>query len=359
MIKRMILKNFQIHRKLILDFDEKLNIIQGANDSGKSSIIRALFWTFYNSPSGDWMRRIDKKGKMKTCIVKIIFSDGVVIKRIKGEKINRYSINEQNFDNFGYDVPDEVKRAIGIFPFKTLKEEFNPHVSMQDEKGFLIHESSTTRASVLDTLTGVSSLRKGIKSFNSEQQELKRNLLDLNQEKKELDDSLSRLANIDSIALKIKELEDKDKIISELKNRKEGLSKIKDRIQKFRLLLKNKEKVFNLEKSIKDYLASIILHNEKKKKLTCLCDIKVKLERNRRKIIKIPSVKELGLLILSIKDIINQISTLQGYRDSLVQKREKIEESDTEIVSMKRKLEDLKIEIGVCPLCEGVGKWTQ
>jgi len=62
MIKKLILKNFQIHKKLVLEFDEKITVIKGSNDSGKSSIIRAIYWIFYNQPTGDWMCRIDNDG---------------------------------------------------------------------------------------------------------------------------------------------------------------------------------------------------------------------------------------------------------------------------------------------------------
>lgn len=359
MIRKITLKNFQIHRKLVLDFDEKLNIIQGANDSGKSSIIRALFWTFYNSPSGDWMRRIDKNGKMRTCIVKIVFSDGIVIKRIKGEKINRYSVNDQNFDNFGYDVPDEVKKAIGILPFKTLKEEFNPHVSMQDERGFLIHESSPTKASVLDTLTGVSALRKGIKSFNSEQQELKRKLSFLDQEKIGLEEGLSKLISIESISIEVEYLKQKDKNILGLRTKKDELIKIRNRIQNARESLKGKEKVHELEKSVKECVVLFSDVKEKNNRIVRLNNIALSLKRNRKKIVNIPTIKQSELLMSSIKDLNNLIATLQGFKDSIRQKKEKIKENVTELEKTRERLDSLKKEIGICPLCEGVGKWTQ
>jgi len=121
MIEKIWLKNFQIHKKLEIKFDKNFNIIVGANDSGKSSIIRAIHWVFYNSPSGDWMRMINKDGEMEKATVKILFKDGTIIKRIKGNGINKYEINGEEYENFGFQVPKPILEKLRIERFETNK----------------------------------------------------------------------------------------------------------------------------------------------------------------------------------------------------------------------------------------------
>ena len=52
MIKSVELKNFQSHNQSRLEFCDGVNIIVGASDSGKSAILRGLFWVLYNNPNG-------------------------------------------------------------------------------------------------------------------------------------------------------------------------------------------------------------------------------------------------------------------------------------------------------------------
>jgi len=166
-MKKLILKNFQIHKKLIIDFDEGFNVILGDNDRGKSSIIRALNWIFYNTPAGDWMRRYDGK-KYHTTTAKIIFKNGNIIKRIKGENENKYVVNGEEYENFGFDVPDPVKKILNIKKMKIGSVQILPHIAMQDDPLFLLYESSTVKASVINMLTGAEILQKAIKEFNKD-----------------------------------------------------------------------------------------------------------------------------------------------------------------------------------------------
>jgi exonuclease SbcC len=57
-IKKLSLRNFQSHRETDLEFSPGLNIIVGPSDQGKSAIIRALRWLFYNEPRGTGFIRV-------------------------------------------------------------------------------------------------------------------------------------------------------------------------------------------------------------------------------------------------------------------------------------------------------------
>lgn len=197
MITKIVLHNFQIHKHLELELTDGLNCILGHNNSGKSSVIRALYWLFYNAPSGDWMRRVDEEGVLGTTKVKVTFSDGTIIQRIKGDGINQYKLDDETFDNFGFQVPQKIKDALKIVPFKTNKQDFNINVSMQEDKPFLINESAPVKASVIDTLTGTSILQKAISSFNKDSLATTKEITEKQKQIEEDKETLSGLADIE------------------------------------------------------------------------------------------------------------------------------------------------------------------
>ena len=56
MIKEISIKNFQSHKDSHIELSDGVNIIVGASDSGKSSLIRAIKWLATNRPSGESIR---------------------------------------------------------------------------------------------------------------------------------------------------------------------------------------------------------------------------------------------------------------------------------------------------------------
>jgi len=107
-IAKITLKNLQPFKALTIDFTEDITTLVGDNNTGKSTVIRALYWLFTNSPSGDWMCK-EVNGKLKTASVRMVDTEGNAVKRIRGPKINRYILNGDKFDKFGRDVPEPIK----------------------------------------------------------------------------------------------------------------------------------------------------------------------------------------------------------------------------------------------------------
>lgn len=53
MIGKVVIRNFQSHRKTVIRFAPGVNAIVGSTDCGKSGIVRALRWAFFGKPGGD------------------------------------------------------------------------------------------------------------------------------------------------------------------------------------------------------------------------------------------------------------------------------------------------------------------
>jgi exonuclease SbcC len=112
MIQTIHLRNFQKHRKLDLDLAHGVNAIVGPSDSGKTSILRALYWLRFNRPlATEVLQSWNTDEPIK---VWVVLDDGTKVGRIKSAKENLYFINDTEFKSFGANPPDEILDALGV-----------------------------------------------------------------------------------------------------------------------------------------------------------------------------------------------------------------------------------------------------
>jgi exonuclease SbcC len=112
MLRRITLRNFQKHRKLILPL-ERITTIVGRSDVGKSAIIRAIRWACINKPGGSAFIR---KGQ-KRCSVTLLVENSTV-KRIRGPGTkNEYRLTGKKsgtYKAFGSTTPKAVHRLLKV-----------------------------------------------------------------------------------------------------------------------------------------------------------------------------------------------------------------------------------------------------
>lgn len=109
MLERLELRDFQAHKKLVIEFDPNITVVVGDTDVGKSAIIRALSWVMLNRPDGDSFIRHGKDAALATLEV-----DGQVIVRCRGKGENTYNLNSDEFKAFGKSVPERVSELLGV-----------------------------------------------------------------------------------------------------------------------------------------------------------------------------------------------------------------------------------------------------
>jgi exonuclease SbcC len=105
----LTVENFQPHRHRVIDFDESVTVLVGANGSGKSSVIRAIRWVAFNRPLGDSVIRWGSKHAR----VKLVTETAKIV-RERGEDGNYYRVNAQKFTALGTGVPESVHRLLRL-----------------------------------------------------------------------------------------------------------------------------------------------------------------------------------------------------------------------------------------------------
>jgi len=157
MIKNLTIKNFQSHENSKLKFSPGFNVIVGASDHGKTSIIRAIEWLRTNSPGGD---------SFKTCFLrngedesKVILenSTGAVIRARGKTSTGSYKTylagKIQNYSVLGNDVPEPVIEILNLTDI---------NVQMQLEPHFLLLQTPGQAAKYLNGITKLDKLTNAL-----------------------------------------------------------------------------------------------------------------------------------------------------------------------------------------------------
>lgn len=164
-LTRLRIRNFQCHAKLQIDFDEHVTSIVGTSDSGKSAVMRALRWVFLNEPNGTAFMRT---GTDKVFVEVVVNNGGddATVRRTRSKKLNRYQLEDQNFDALGGKVPEVVS---GLFD---VDRELN--FQFQHDPPFWFTESAGQVARKLNAVVDLDVIDKTIDRVNSKVREFSR-----------------------------------------------------------------------------------------------------------------------------------------------------------------------------------------
>lgn len=155
-LQRVILENFQSHTYTELPIAPTLTVITGESDQGKSAIVRALRWLFYNEPRGADFIKTGAAG----CRVTVVYDDGTHItrERTASGSRNRYVIcrpGEEDliFEKVGNDVPGPVMEITGV---KKLAlddtQALSLHLAQQLDPPFLLSSPGPVKAKAIGSL---------------------------------------------------------------------------------------------------------------------------------------------------------------------------------------------------------------
>ena len=167
-IKIVKLENFQSHLNTVITIapNGNLSVITGSSDSGKTALLRALKWVFFNTPSGDDFVRAGATFARVT----VEFASGDVVVRWRSTgSINRYIVNGETYEGFGGNVPLEASQVSGIMPVKIGDLELNLNLAEQLQGPFLGSAiSGGARAKVLGKLAGTEEIDYAAKQLGTD-----------------------------------------------------------------------------------------------------------------------------------------------------------------------------------------------
>ena len=120
MITKIDIRNRQSHQHTTLDLADGVNLLVGQGDSGKSAILRSLFWPIYNtagdSQVSNWAKKITKGGKVALTdesSVTVTKPQGALV-RFRNPTENGYTVNGETLKAVGTGVPDQVSSFFNL-----------------------------------------------------------------------------------------------------------------------------------------------------------------------------------------------------------------------------------------------------
>lgn len=287
MIKRLQLYNFQSHKDSELNFVPGLNVIAGQSDSGKTAILRGLYWLSYNKPSGDSF--INNKIKSDSFCGVSLDMDEVVISREKGKKVNSYFIGSERQDMmeelkaFGQEVPEEVSKALNF-------DDIN--IQRQMDSPFLLSDTPGEVAKFLNKVTNLDVIDKCLSNLASFKRTASSSLKSIDAELASTEKEISELDYLDKAQELLFEIEAKNSILEDLENKISGLEELLEEIEEWEEELKDFKDLSGADKIIDDLIIKMKEQEEVLGKYNQLSDLCQEIDQSQLRIFALDKVIE-------------------------------------------------------------------
>lgn len=219
------ISNFQSHRLTEISTNKNFVSLVGANNVGKTALIRSLYWILEDIRGDDFIRDGCKQASV------VLQIDDKVVERKKGNKENSYRLDGVEYKSIGYRPPMEVLRGLDLLPLK-LDNDNEVQLSLTDqlEEHFLIFKPGSYKGKFLGSLTGANKLDAALKDTNNRLASTKKNIDVVKQSIASIETQLVGYANLPVVQQQIDELVDLDKVIGDLQVK---LNKLRE--EKFRI----------------------------------------------------------------------------------------------------------------------------
>lgn len=362
-LTKVVLINFQKHKKLTVDFNDNVNVITGLSNKGKSCIRRAIDWVIFCLSITE--KDLRKEGSKITQVI-LSFNNGVVIEKVRSVSINRYILRkpntkEQTFDSFGKEAPEEVRNAIGMSAIEVEKESLNLNIAEQLTLPFLLDKPPSFRAKLFNKLTGNELIDSLFKKCNRESLRIGRDL-------KTTEELIIKQEN-DVVEYSERYSKDKKKLVS-VQERFTSLKKKSDTVDQLKTLSIDLESNTKNVKCTNDELSKIKIVDEKTiKELRKKADNHSLYSEVYSKLLTInKAIKELSLVKIPVPtvnfaDLRRSVEKFESLKDTSKRIEKNIE--DERIVNLniknndeykttnEKELKELWEKCDTCPLCKG------
>lgn len=213
MLTRIRIVNVQKHKDLDLNLD-KINVIVGPTDSGKTSVLRALTWALTNDEAGENL--INNEGA-KSCYVEVTTEDGT-IRRAWSKGKNAYMLNDKEFTTFRTGVPDPIKAVLKLDDINIQRRRDLPYMVYAKASECASQFSDMMDLAEIDTVVGNINKAVTARMAAVEQVRDRRNTIE---------DELGSLAMLDEVC----------NAYEALAKRQEAIAKAEQDVERLKMLL--------------------------------------------------------------------------------------------------------------------------
>lgn len=352
MIKKVILENFQAHEYSEINLSEGVNVICGASDQGKSSVIRAIRWVLENRPSGFAFKRDGAEGPTR---VTLVFDDCKIVKE-RSETENKYTVHEIGKKPIEYkalrtDVPEEI-RDLTRFGYYNIQYQFG--------SSFLLDDSAGEVAKKLNNLSGVAIIDDILKETNSRirtekaKETATKELLDDLKKKQESFRHLKRLEKfVKEMGVLVKDIEDYKHSREILNNHIINLQRLESTVIVDTAALS--KYVVALKGIVKDYSDYVEAKTGLKGNLESLARIETRLAKYKNFDEASTFISKARKALPQLEQLKSRRAALKGSLDKMRQCKLGLKSAITRIDDAKAALSEFKKEYKVCPVCNK--KW--
>lgn len=348
MIDLITLKNFQIHKNTVLELSPGINVITGQTDQGKSSIVRALYWLFFNRPAGTEFIRT----KSKECCVAIT-SNEKTIQRVRNSSGNRnkYVVDDEEFNALRSEVPEQVTDILSIT---------ETNIQFQDDPPFMLSLNPGEVARKLNNVVGLNQIDSSLKYVNkllrdqnSEEKHIRKEI----EKKKAQLKKYERLEEIRALHDKYEEMQEK---LMEEDKRLEHVNAFISSLERTYSIVAYERDIQAVEQMIQETQQTAEKLTNNKDELAQATKYIERISRAEKRLKKQEKAqKKINADLSSLEEAINSHSKLlrkstkiEKFINSLSEYHSSRKEVSRTLENTKDRFEKLKSSLQYCPLCE-------
>ncbi len=324
MINLIHLINFGPHKDLKLELSPRVNVIVGENDTGKTSIFRALDWVINNNPSGANFLNND-------CNEKEVFSVTVetpeaTTTRERSKTKNEYCLSTEKdlLTNFGTGVPEKVAK---ILKFSDINFQY------QMDDPFLLLSTSGEVSRYLNKTIDLDAIDIAFENIGKMKRNANKNFKKTDEDLKKIEKELLEYKDLDSFEKQYNSIIELQEACSEIEFNLDTITALLPKLSSIEAEIDLTNKIIKKEKEVNEILELSNENDERYSNILALDCLMENLENLQEKI------NDIDLIVQKeseIKEIINEIKLAEESFQRLTKSTFLLEKIDTLVDEIRK-----------------------
>ena len=339
--------NFQAHKDTHIEFDPHITAIVGSSDSGKTSILRSLYWVLQNKPAGVqmvsfWNRK--KDGSPKGTTASILRVGDHTISRVRSPERNGYDWDSQELSAIGRDVPEKITDYLNLSDI---------NISRQFDRHFLLSESSGEVARRLNELVRLDIIDKTLSQTEKDKRVAKKEVAEAQEAISLYQKKLDALSWVGKAEVLVKELEQAEAYQEQaeegsrkLTNALSGLKTYTDTITAF-------GRIVEAGRGLIDEISSELSKKEQiSDQIDTLLGYQSRISVIQEQGEEFTKMKPARRLLECLEEAYQERAEIEKDMEGLEEYKEALQKLDSDLGNLYIEMETAKKELPeICPLC--------